>query len=273
MGEEYEYRCGPSGKWRIVVANSKELRESAFKLVYEIYLSKGYNVRSASGSGVWCTIHSFHPKTVIFLALEGRQPIGTVSVIPDSQLGLPSDIIFPENVQKLRNEEKRLCEVSALVVDEKVSGGSLELLMHFFRLTYITSYCILQCTDVVCTFMAHHAMFYERVLLFDSVSPEVKMSPRTGQPVMFGWINLKTMKAHYKERYEYVYGRRNLYKWFFENDEEDRMCAWILAGRKSMDRDEVEYFGFHRTNILSQMDPHKVAVLMEYINTASSDTV
>lgn len=270
---DYEYRFGSQNEWHIVLANTKHLREAAFKLVYDVYSSKGYDVQVGRESGLWCTVHSLHPDTVIFLAMNREQPVGTISIIPDSQLGLPADLIFPENVSLLRGEKKHLCEVSALVVDEKKVGRALELPMHLFRLAYLTSRHLLKGTDVVGSFMAHHAAFYERFLLFDKVFPDTRVSPKTGQKVMFGWINLETMESRYRERYGHLSGRRNLYRWFFENEDEDVVLAWIRKNRRPMSREELEYFGRQKSSILSSAKPDTIALLDEYYAGCAEDRV
>jgi len=273
INEEYTYRFGPQNEWHIVVANTKELREAAFKLVYDVYLGKGYDIRLGRESGLWCTIHSLHPGTVIFLAMNAEQPAGTVSVIPDSRLGLPADLIFPGGLVDLRRAGKRLCEVSSLVVDEGVAGSVLELPMHLYRLAHLTSRHLLSCTDVVASFMAHHADFYRRFLLFDYVSPDSRVSPKTGQQVMFGWINLETMKSQYKERYGHLSGKRNLYHWFFENKDEEVILAWLRRDRRPMTGEELNYFGTQKSSILSSAGPDAIAALMEHYKEIAENNV
>lgn len=273
INEEYRYLFGPQNEWHIVVANTKQLRQMAFKLVYDVYLSKGYDVRLGRESGLWCTVHSLHPGTVIFLAFNAEQPAGTVSVIPDSRLGLPADLVFPEGLVNLRRIGKRLCEVSSLVVDEGVAGSTLELPMHLYRLVHLTSRHLLNCTDVVASFMAHHAAFYERFLLFDDISPDSRVSPKTGRQVMFGWINLETMEARYKGRYGHLSGKRNLYRWFFESRDEDVILAWLRRNRRPMTGEELNYFGVRKSGILSSAGPDAITTLKKYYEEIVEDQV
>ncbi|MCX5854499.1 MAG: hypothetical protein NTZ24_08025 [Deltaproteobacteria bacterium] len=269
----YTYRFGPENNGTIVVANTQLLREKVFKLVYDVYLSKGYDLRIGreSGRGLWCTMHSLHPDTMIFLAQKAGKPVGAVIVIPDSRLGLPSDLIFPEPLASLRADGRRLCEVSSLVVAEGLELGVLELPLHLCRLAYLTIGHLLKGTDMIASFMAHHSAFYSRFLLFDDILPDSRLSPKTGQQVRFGRLNLETMKSRYETRYNHLNGRRNLYRWFFMSEEERGVILeWLQRNRRPMTSEELQYFGTCKSNILSGAGPDSVAILMEYYRKASA---
>ena len=270
LPEEFEYRFGPKNDWSIVVANTQPLREKAFNLVYDIYLSKGYDLRLGCQSGLWCTIHHLHPCTVTFLAEKAGQPAGTVSIIPDSRLGLPADLIFPKRLASLRKARRRPCEVFSLGVADGIAHSSVDLTMHLYRLVHITAVSLLNNTDLIASIMAHHAAFYSNILLFDEVSPETQLSPKTGEQVRFTRIDLEKMEARYALRYSRLKGKRNLYKWFFQNKEEPAMIEWIRRNRRPMTVDELNYFGALKSNILSESCSDTVAVLTEYYRQAAT---
>lgn len=264
LPEEYEYRFGPHNDWNIVLANTQPLRERAFKLVYDVYLSKGYDLQLGRQSGLWCNIHHLHPYTVTFLAENAGQPVGTVSIIPDSRLGLPADLIFPERLAVLRKAGRRLCEVFSLAVAEGIANSIIDLTMHLYRLVHLTVTRLFTDTDIVAAVMAHHAAFYSNILLFDEISPDSQQSPKTGEMVRFTRINLETMKDRYNQRYSHLSGKRNLHRWFFQNEEEQSMIEWIRKNRRPMAVDELNYFGTLKSNILSEAGSDTVAILMDY---------
>ncbi len=257
------YRFGPRREWRIYVAATKELREKAFRLIYEVYSRSGYRLRIRHESGLWCTIHQLHPGTVIFLAQREETPVGSVTVIPDTGLGLPTDRIFPEPLADLRRAGRRLCEVSSFAVTEEPSGSPLQLTLHLYRLAHLTSLHLMNRTDIVASVMAHHGKFYSRFLLFDEVSPEPRVSPKTGQRVCYARLNLETMAARYQERYAGAKGWRNLYRWFFQNEEEPSILDWLRRSRQAMNREELHYFGAVKTDILAEAGQDMIAVLDE----------
>jgi len=265
-----EYRFGPENEWRIVIANTKSLREAAFRLVYDVYTAKGYALRVPRESGLWCTIYFMHPDTIIFLVLKGDEAVGTASVVPDSRLGLAADLIFPEPLHALRSGGRRLCEVSSLAVTEGIAHESVDLTTHLYRLVYLAAAYPLRGTDIVACIMAHHGEFYSSVLLFDEVSTETRRSPKTGQQVRYARLNLETMKERYARGYEGLTGRRNLYRWFFQNEDEPAMLDWMKRNRRPMTREEIQYFGAEKSSILADAGPEKVAALMEYHEKAAS---
>jgi hypothetical protein len=259
------YRFGSQSDGNIVVANTQPLREAAFSLIYSVYRSKGYDMRVGRESGLWCTIHSLHPDSVILLAEMSGKPVGSVSIIPDSPLGLPADLIFPDPLASLRKSERRLCEVSSLAVIDGTEGGTLELPLHLYRLAYLISVYLLNGADIVVSLMAHHAKFYSRFLLFDEISPDSRLSPKTGQQVRYGRLNLETMKVRYEEKYGHLSGRRNLFRWFFMNDEEKKkLLDWLRKSRQPMTLEELQYFGAEKSNILPEAGPDAVALLMDF---------
>ena len=270
LPEEFEYRFGPQNEWNIVVANNQPLRERTFKLVYDIYLNKEYDLQLGRQSGLWYTIHHLHPHTVTFLAEKAGQPAGTVSIIPDSRLGLPADFIFPEQLSILRKAGRRLCEVFSLAVTEGIADSTIDLTMHLYRLVHLTATRLLNDTEIVSSIMAHHDAFYSNILMFDEISPDSRQSPKTGEQVRFARINLETMEARYAQRYSRLNSKRNLHRWFFQNEEEPAMVEWIRRNRRPMTADELNYFGTLKSHILSESSSETVAILMKYFREAAA---
>lgn len=255
------------------MADSRERREKAFRLVYDVYTAEGYDLRYGRDSGLWCTIHHLHPGTMTFLAERKGRLTGSVSVMPDSPLGLPTDRIFPEPPAELRRAGRRLCEISSLVVTEEPAGVPPELAMHLYRLAHLTASRVMGCTDIVASVMARHRDFYARFLLFDEVSPEPRTSPKTGEPVLYARLNLETMRERYEARYGRAKGRRNLYRWFFQNDDEPATVEWLRSCRRPMTTEELYYFGAKRTKILAKAGHDVIALLEEeYRKAGASET-
>jgi len=268
--KENEYRFGPKNDWSVVVANTQPLREKAFKLVHDIYLGKGYALGPNQRTGFWCTIHHLHPRTVTFLAMKAGQAAGTISIVPDSRLGLPADFIFPEWLAALRKAGRRLSEIFSLGVDDRIDHSTIDITMHLYRLAHLTATRLFHNTDIAASVMAHHAAFYSNFLLFDEVSPESRQSPKTGEQVVFTRMNMETMERRYAERYSGLNDKRNLHRWFFQNEEAETMVDWIRRNRQPMTADELNYFGAEKSHVLSEAGSDNVAVLMDYCKKAET---
>ena len=270
LNNSFEYRYGAENQLRVLVANTRELREKAFRLVYDVYIREGYDLRYGRGSGLWCTIHHLLPDTTIFLAEQEGMLAGSVTVIPDSQLGLPTDRIFPEPLADLRKAGRHLSEISSLVVTEEPGGIPPELAMHLYRLAHLASLHLLKSTDIVASVMDRHRDFYSRFLLFDEVSEAPRLSPKTGQQVAYARLNLETMKERYRDRYARAKGRRNLYRWFFQNEDEPDMVDWLRRSRSPMTTEDLYYFGAKKTNILAKAGHDVIALLEEEYRLAGA---
>jgi hypothetical protein len=164
---------------------------------------------------------------VTFLAVKAREAAGTVSIVPDSRLGLPADAVFPERLASLRKAGRRLSEIFSLSVNDAIAHSSVYLTMHLYRFVHLAATRLFHNTDIVASVMAHHAAFYSNVLLFDEVSPDSRQSPKTGEQVVFTRMNLETMERRYAERYSRLKSKRNLHRWFFQNEEAKTMVNWI----------------------------------------------
>ena len=263
LNNNFEYRYGAENQWRVLVANTRELREKAFRLVYDVYIREGYELRYRRESGLWCTIHHLHPGAMVFLAEKEGRLAGSVTVMPDSRLGLPTDRIFPEPLADLRKAGRHLSEISSLVVTEEPGGIPPELAMHLYRLAHLASLHLLKSTDIVASVMAHHRDFSSRFLLFDEVSEAPRLSPKTGQQVSYARLNLETMRERYRERYARATGRRNLYRWFFQNEDEPDMIEWLRRSHSPMTTEDLYYFGAKKTNILAKAWHDVIALLEE----------
>ena len=272
-GANYEYIFGPQNDWRIIIANTRQLRETAYTFVYDVYMNKGYDLRLGHESGMYCTIHHLHPDTITFLVEKAGQPVGTVSIIPDSRLGLPADLIFPEQTALLRKAGRRLSEVFSLAATEGIADSSTDLTMHLYRLVHLTATRLLHVTDIVASVMAHHAAFYTNILLFDEITPDSRQSQKTGEQVRFVHLNLETMKARYAEKYSRLSGKRNLYRWFFQNEEEEAAVEWIGRSRRPVTPEELHYFSMHKSKFLADSDSRSVDILMEYCRQSADSGV
>ena len=145
--------------------------------------------------------------------------------------------------------------------------------MHLYRLARLAALHIAESTDIVASVMARHGDFYSRFLLFDEVSPESRLSPKTGQPVIYVRLNLETMETRYRERYARTPSRRNLYSWFFQHEDEPAVGEWLRRGRRPMTAGELHYFGARKTGILAREGRDVIAVLEEeYRKAGASET-
>lgn len=99
----------------------------ASRLLFESYTDCGL----IAHRGVRVRINAFlaMPGSMRLVAVKQGKVIGTVSLVPDEDLGLPMDDTYGEEVAVLRQQGRRLVEVGALAIDKAYRHSGLALLM------------------------------------------------------------------------------------------------------------------------------------------------
>jgi ribosomal protein S18 acetylase RimI-like enzyme len=100
---------------RITRAATLEDLRSAYKLVHSVYLGTGY-IPPERGD-IRLRIFETSSETATFVAKHEGRVVGVISVIRDSEYGLPSDASFRPELDALRAQDKYLSEVTNQVVD------------------------------------------------------------------------------------------------------------------------------------------------------------
>ena len=103
------YIFGSCGDCEIRVASSIEDRRRAWELVYRIYAEKGYAENDSQG--LWYGIHDALPETTTFIVEREGEVVSALSVVFDSPLGLPSDNLYGPELDLMRGQGRRLCEI------------------------------------------------------------------------------------------------------------------------------------------------------------------
>jgi hypothetical protein len=92
-------------------ACSPEDLRAAYRLVHDVYASTGFIIPDASG--IRLRIFETSPDTATFVAKVDGCVVGVLSVVGDSlDLGLPSDSAFKAELDVLRAQGLRLCELT-----------------------------------------------------------------------------------------------------------------------------------------------------------------
>lgn len=242
------------GGFRFQVANTRALRERAYRLVYGAYAGRGYEVAPFAKQQLWFQFHHCNPDAITFLAERGGQDVATLTLVPDSELGLPADDIFPAPIAELRARSRRVCEICSLAVAELSEHDGRTALLHLFRLAYLSAAYLLEGTDLAACVMAHHGGFYRRALLFDEVSTERVRSPKTGAHVRWARLDLAAAPERYERHYGSQSGDRNLHR-FFVNDEMPGLLDWLRRQRRPLDFADLVYFGVEMSEVLKAAGP------------------
>lgn len=143
------------------IANTKKEREESFKLVYDSYLKAGLIPENQSGLRV--VSHHLNPMTDIFIAKRNDTIIYTVTLITDDSYGLPTEIIFSQEINHIREKTNCIAEMSCLAggLNKNDKKESFEIYVNLISLIVQFS----RHNDIDCLILAvhpKHARFYSR---------------------------------------------------------------------------------------------------------------
>jgi hypothetical protein len=108
---------------RFTVVSTRAEALAAATLVHDAYV--GRRLLSPHPSGLHVSQRSASPCTWAFLATRGDEPIGTISMVVDSDAGLPMEAVYGAEIAALRADGSRLAEVGAFAVSRPYRGTGL----------------------------------------------------------------------------------------------------------------------------------------------------
>lgn len=133
--ENYRER---SGGIEVRLAKTQEELETAYRLLHDVYVAKG--LMDPHPSGMRVNLYSALPYTSVLIAEFEGKIVGTVSLIKDSPLGLPSDKEYRAENTAYRRKGVRLLEVSALAVHPDFRKNSQGSLVSLLMMNYLSRY-------------------------------------------------------------------------------------------------------------------------------------
>lgn len=208
--------------FHIRMANSQGRREAASLLLKKMYGWRGYALDAGAS-------HALN-KITLFAETEGRT-VGTMSLCLDcAEVGLPADENFGDMLDRLRAEDRRLCEPSRLAIDKGVSKRVFAALIH---ISYIYAHNIHGYTDYVIEVNPRHVMFYKRMLGFRDFGGE-RQCTRVGAPAVLLRLDLAYMGEQIRKfggLMEQPTSERSFYPYFFPTWDEPGITARLIQGR------------------------------------------
>jgi hypothetical protein len=158
--------------------------------------------------------------------------IATITLILDDPLDLEKYEPFKSEVDRLRNDGKRLAEVTNLVVIEG-SDGSERLRASIIHVAYIYARRIYNYTDFIIEVIQRHSKYYEKMLGFKCFGPERPTSWTNGPTVLLrldlDYMGEQIMKLG-GTQYQPNSGEKSLYRYFFSKEDEAGITQRLMRG-------------------------------------------
>ena len=230
---------GPFGEFSLELATTPEQRLICWRMVHEEYRAKGYT--QDNGTELRFSEHDALPGTGTFLVKKGKTPIGTISVFPDSPLGLPADAIYRKEIAALRAQGRKVAEIGRLTVAAPFAGDR-KVLMEMIEIPCMYARSVLKATDVVITVNPAHRSFYERMMLFDTLGQEKPFDSVCGAMAVLLRMDLARQRdlirqAHGETEAEERRMRRTVYRVFRSEADEARFAARVRKLRRPLPPD------------------------------------
>ncbi|MGB0127669.1 MAG: hypothetical protein WBP72_08520 [Rhodocyclaceae bacterium] len=257
------YTFGPLNEYRVVVANDGHSRARALSLVYGVYLAAGLTAPRASRMILSC--HDAVPDSTAFLVERldtgsKASAVASLSLVPDSTLGLPMDESEHPRLAQLRSEGRRLVELVKLAtVGATEQAWSKRhrprelILRHLFKLAYLTARHIEKATDLIIAVAPPQEHYFRNVLLFESLSgaPDaVREKSSLSVPLR---LRLDEAEQRFESRYGPKSGSGNLFR-FFVGPRNAETLLWLKSVRHRLGAKDVHYLFTERSQLLKKAD-------------------
>lgn len=207
----------------IRLLDTVEGRNSASMLINRMYAWRGYTGTHHSSN---------EPNRITLTATDKGSVVGTLSLSIDSPIGLASDVIFKDELDRMRLEGARLSEFTKLAFDPGVQSKAA--LANLFHLAVIYARDLYDCTDIVIEINPRHRGFYQRMLGFEQVG-ELRTNLRVNAPAYLMRIRLSYATEQiqkYGGTFNENKGIRSFYPFFFSPREESGIIARLLRMEK-----------------------------------------
>lgn len=196
----------------IRAADSFGHRSSASILIDRMYATRGYRTNGLNAEPA--------PNKITLTACEDEEVMGTITVGFDSPAGLHVDDLFRQEVDALRERDRKVCEFTKLAMDSLVR--SKRVLASLFHVAYIHARRVNRFHDLLIEVNPRHVRYYERMLGFVAKSAE-RLNPRVNAPAVLMALDLAHADAQIKKfggQQHMAGNERSLYPYFFSPAEE-----------------------------------------------------
>jgi hypothetical protein len=238
------------GKCTVRLANKLELRQKASNLIYNVYLKSG--LAKKTDSELWLSIFDALPETMTLVAEDESGRIGgALTLVFDSPIGLPADQLYKNEVDKLRNAKRKICEIISFGMNIE-ANGSIKVLACLFYCSYLLSSRIKNATDFIITVNPCYNNLYCRKLLFKKIGPEKNYAKVNGAPSVLLNLSLKIPGIlKHKQRIFPLY----LLK--YSEQEELDMAERIQNMHRPMSDEEFYVLFIEKTDIWAKASPQQ----------------
>jgi len=196
---------GPSAPGELLkIASKRRELFAALSLVHDTYVRAGFIRPNRYGLRV--TPYHTLPSTDVVVAVRKGAVVSTMTIIADSELGLPLEEIYPDEVEWRRCLGLRIAEVGCLANLHEEMDTSLPVLLKLMSLTaQLSTYRGID--ELLIAVHPRHAKFYERFIAFERIGEEKTYEAVSGNPAVLLALDLNGLRQRNQKAYKRLYGK------------------------------------------------------------------
>lgn len=182
------------------IAQTRQEREAAFSLIYKSYLRAG--LCEPNQLGLRISPYQLSPSSEMFITVRDGEVVATVSLIIDSDMGLPMESVYPEQVSQPRQNGYLMGEISCLADRRKDHRRIIKNLCELTGL--LVQYARFHGLDgVMLVTRPKHAKFYKRYMCYESIGPirpNGVVRDTLGEPLRFDFAKISSASEELYQR-------------------------------------------------------------------------
>jgi hypothetical protein len=228
--------------YSVLVASDRKTRRRAYALAHRVYRQRGY---VDNNDGLIVSPFDVNPETLTLLMQdEHGRDAATITLVFDSEDGLPCDEIYGAELDALRAKGRRLVEVTRLAIDEEYRN-SKTLLIRLFNFVYIFARRVKGFDDFVIEVNPRHVTYYRRLLIFEQAGPERPCPRVQGAPAVLMRHELSVSEREVRRLAgkRAMNSERTLYPYYYSWLEEGAAAEFLARSQRPMSAEDALHFG------------------------------
>jgi hypothetical protein len=244
------------------IAETKEELESAYQLVYDIYVKAGYI--DPTSSHLRIKFFNAMPYSQTFITKIDDQVTMTMSLFPDSLLGVPLDIGFQKKLNEYRKQNRYLAEIGSYV--SNVNNQKADL--HLMKAVIFYAKEFLKIDDIIISVSPKHKNFYVHVLGFEVIGEIESYANIKGNPAYALKLDLNNYKNYFWDKYSREPIENDLYHFFFVRDSFSIKLPENLRPLHVWNAKLFSYFFKEKTDLYFKADDKTREIMNKYYEEA-----
>lgn len=267
-------------QYEIDIAMDLKTRKEAYQLMYDLYRNPAINYAEENVSKMWYSIFNAQAQTITLIAKDTstKKVVATLTIVFDSELGLPMEENYSLQLNELRNKNRKCAEIISLGF-EKEAAGSSDLLIGLFKYAYVISSSIYSATDFLIMVKPKHSLFYEKKLFFSKIGEEINCKKINDKPVVLYHLDLLLAKQETEESIQnhVEVKKRNkgkVFGAFLKAQRQERFVRFLgnKISNSEMSIRDLRYFFMHQQDIFSKVESEKLLWIAEQYRNVQTKT-